>query len=370
MSVERGRKRIFVERGLAILAGALLVGPVLAGDERKPPVIEDRILATVNNDPISRRTVIQRARLMNSYRQAEFNPQLEGAARARAQIEAKEMGELIEERLIIQEAARKDIKITKDDEEEIQAILERMAEPYGGIDGYKKTLEKIGSSFKVVEDKQRASLLIGKVYSTNVSAKIFIHPKDVREYYDQKKDEFMIEARTEVRRLRLTLDPEELTPPIKKWLVKQKRSWNADTCKILGAQLREDLSAGKASPSQLVKDFSMRFTDRDAAGLTIYTEDEDEDGYAEIKGIVGLAEICAELKEGETSQLREFRTTKGQLRGYQVVKLELRRKRAPIPFQRAQARITQIIRRKQFQVMANNWTRDLRARSDIRFFGR
>jgi hypothetical protein len=318
-------------------------------------VFQDFIVAVINKEPITLRYVLQRARLQRRFIKAERerNPSLQ-------QLLGEKLNSLIIEKLILQQGKTLKISLGKADEKEVLRRVKEKAEPFNGLTGLKNMLADRGVSYRALVDEIRANIIIGRVYFSAVSKKIFVSPRHIREYYAENQKAFIRQAKTKVRRIRLSLDAEDLTEAGQKWLKENKMTWSPDACRKLGQYIRLRI-LNRADVSQLAGKFTMSLSEQEKNGLMVF--DGKGKKYAEVKGVKGLADITRTLKEGQVSKLIEKRS--GDL---DLVYLELRRPKSKEAFRSAQDAIVREIKRVEFDLKIQVWLATLKSKATIRQF--
>ena len=354
----RGRRLILI----LLLLAAPLAPRAGADDTTQTAKAEDRIVAIVNDAAITRFMVVQRARLNGRYRdalQGRGSPQMP-AQQVIMQIEQQTLASLAEELLIEQYAVKQKIGLDKQDEKDLEKSLELRAEPFGGMTGFENQLAKIGVELETVRAQERANILQGKVFFEEITRRLFVTPKQLRAFYSDKETVYLRDARTQVRRITLTLDPDNTTPAIDKWLKENKLSWGPKACRKLGETLIAWIGEGR-EVGRLAREYSMRFTEREKDGLWVF--ESRTETYAKIEGVRGLAEACKGLKEGGVSGLVERKRG-----GYTINYLEMRRPRRKESFSTAQYDAVNRIKNDEWSRQVRDWITRLKKKATIVFF--
>lgn len=338
--------------------GALFYAETADAQEKitEETVFADFIVAVVNKEPITLNYLLQRARLQRKFYLAERKRDP-----AMQQLLAQKLQSLITEKLIIQEGKRLKVANEKGDDKEVDRQIKDKAEPFNGLTGYKNMLEERGVSYRALRDEIRSNIIIGRVYFNAITKNIFVSPRQLREYYEENPGEFSRAAKTKLRRIRLSLDEEDLTEEGKKWLKNEKiKRWDAAACQKLGEYIRLRI-LNRADVGQLAGKYTMRLSEQEKNGLLEFTSKTEK--YAKVSGVKGLAEISKPLREGEVSELIRKRT--GDL---DLVYLEMRRPLSKIGFQAAQENIAREIKRIEFEVKIQVWLATLEQKATIRKF--
>lgn len=348
------RKFCFVLFGL----GALFCTQTAHAQEKPADdtVFADFIVAVVNKEPITLNYLLQRARLQRKFSIAERNrdPNMQ-------RLLGEKLNSLIIEKLIMQEGKRLKVAKDKGDDKEVERQVKDKAEPFNGLTGLKNMLSERGVSYRALEDEIRSNIVIGRVYFNAITKNIFVSPRQLREYYAENPGEFSRAAKTKIRRIRLSLDEEDLTDEGKKWLKNEKiKEWDPAACQKLGNYIRLRI-LNRADVGQLAGKYTMRLSEQEKNGLLEFTSKTEK--YAKVSGVKGLAEISNPLREGEVSELIKKRS--GDL---DIVYLEMRRPLSKIGFQAAQENIAREIKRIEFDLKIQVWLGTLRQKATIRQF--
>lgn len=96
---------------------------------------------------------------------------------------------LTEELLCLQEAKRRNIHLTKQEENEIRKYIEDLKANNGMKNYFSQYLKKIGSNEKHFYEDLYKTRVINKLYAT-ITTKVVIDDSDLQNYYNTNKDEF------------------------------------------------------------------------------------------------------------------------------------------------------------------------------------
>lgn len=160
---------------LGVVAKALILSLtcVAAGMERDPRAIVNTIVAIVNNEPVTKLEVD--SLVADLYRDT---PSLTPDEYRATWEKAREA--LIENRLLVQEARRRQVEVPP---EEVNAEIER--------------LEKAGIKAESRRDIIRENLLVARLLASLYSARA-ISPEEVAEYYEKHQDDFVLREQRHV----------------------------------------------------------------------------------------------------------------------------------------------------------------------------
>jgi len=148
---------------------------------------EDKIIAIVNKDVITQKdlndfTNFMRVQLMAEYKAEE----LEAKAQS---LKSDLLERLIEDRLILQEAKKEDIKV---DETRVKARINELKERYPSDTEFQKSLKQQGLVQADLELKTREQLLMYTIVDIKIKSKIVVNPKEVTDFYEKHEQEFII----------------------------------------------------------------------------------------------------------------------------------------------------------------------------------
>lgn len=326
-----------------------------------PLVLErDRLVALINGETITYSQLLQRSRL-STHHFRKLEETKDPRARVRmVQFMQQKLQDLVREKLLFQEARRRKVSLDKTDEKEVELKLKDLAEPYNGLPGLEKKLREKGITIKVLRDEIRSSILTGKVYYSAITRNIFISPRRIRDYYKENRTSFIRTAKTQLRRIRITTEPDDLTEAGEEWLKRSKKQWSPETCKQLANELRTQILNG-ADPGQLAAKYTMRISEQENGGLFEFKDPIN--GIARVEGLTGVDEVANTMKEGEVSKL--LKTRRG---GYDLIVLVLRRERVILPFSAVQDKIVRRLKEQEWQLQIKEFILKLRRAAKIKLF--
>jgi parvulin-like peptidyl-prolyl isomerase len=175
LTIAHGKKITVVLAALAVFAAAQCA---LAKQT-------DKIIAVVNDEVITKADLeTALAPVYNQYRSVyegeEFMKKLD---EARSGI----LKNMIEDKLLLSVAKRREIEISEDD---IEEKLNQVRSKFGSAEEFNETLVKQNLSIAELKDMYKDRLLVMKLLEEEIGAKIGITPVEVAEYYYSHKDEF------------------------------------------------------------------------------------------------------------------------------------------------------------------------------------
>jgi len=148
---------------------------------------QDKIVAIVNNDVITQKDLED---FINFMRVQMFKEGKEG--RAQKKIESMKpdlLDRLIEDRLILQEAKKNNIRV---DENRIKARIAEIKKRYPSDIEFQRDLGRQGLVQADIEQKIREQLLMYYIIEYKIRSGILIRPEEVTAFYNENQKEFFI----------------------------------------------------------------------------------------------------------------------------------------------------------------------------------
>ncbi len=191
-------------RSLMFLISLLIFLPGLAGAE-----IKEQIVAVVNDEVIAYSDLDKILspifeRYEQSYSGAELFSMLQKARR-------DVLGRLIEEKLILQEAEKQDIKDLMGEEfqKEVERSIGEIKDKFSSDEEFTKQLKRQGITMDQFRKQQQERTLIRAMVIKEVSSKCAVSPKEVHVYYKKNQDDFMEKEKFHVSQIWIKDDPQE-----------------------------------------------------------------------------------------------------------------------------------------------------------------
>jgi peptidyl-prolyl cis-trans isomerase SurA len=157
---------------------------------------EEKIIAIVNKEVITQRDLesflnFMKIQLSKEYSSTEIDGKI-------AAMKADLLDRLIEDRLILQEAKRNDLKV---DEARVKGRVDELKKRYDSQGEFENTLKSQGLVEADLEDKVREQILMYNIVELKVRSKVVIKPVDITEYYNSHPAEFALPESREFRSL-------------------------------------------------------------------------------------------------------------------------------------------------------------------------
>ncbi|MFH1778252.1 MAG: peptidylprolyl isomerase [Candidatus Omnitrophota bacterium] len=161
----------------------------------------DRVVAVVNDDVI---TQIELDDLIvpiyeqykDIYTGDEFTAKLEKAYR-------NMLDQLIEEKLILQEAKRLEIKV---DEAEVEQRLTEVKERFPSEDVFEDAIASQNLTVNKLKGKYREQLMVQRLIDKEIGRKVAVPPFEINQYYDEHKEDFVVPEQVNVRTILINLE--------------------------------------------------------------------------------------------------------------------------------------------------------------------
>jgi parvulin-like peptidyl-prolyl isomerase len=147
----------------------------------------DKIIAIVNNEIITQKDLDDSINFMRVQLSNEYNgEQLEKKIQA---MKSDLVQRLIEERLILQEAKKKNIKI---DDSRIKAKINGLKKSYNSEREFLDALSEQGMVEADLETKTREQALMFSLIDSDVRSKLLVKPAEITDFYNKNSAEFTL----------------------------------------------------------------------------------------------------------------------------------------------------------------------------------
>ncbi len=163
--------------------------------------VADKVVAVVNSDVITQSELDRD--LAPIY--AQYGTIYQGSELARMLEEARHerLVQMIEDRLILQEAKRRQIGVT---DEELGERVDRIKSKFAQDSEFMDALNEGGLTLPDLEAKYREQIMVAKLINREVRARINISPQEVSDYYRSHLAEFSQPERVRVRNILIKAD--------------------------------------------------------------------------------------------------------------------------------------------------------------------
>ncbi len=156
----------------------------------------DQVVAIVNDDPITQSELDMILRPVYE----DYKSQYTGEALMSALTDAKRkvLNQLIEDKLVYQEAKNQKIE---PDVQEVEEMLADFKKKFKSDDELEDTLSKEGMSLSALRDRLERQSVIRSLQEREVRAKVVVSPLEVEQFYQEHADQFASEGTVRVRSL-------------------------------------------------------------------------------------------------------------------------------------------------------------------------
>ncbi|MBN1405000.1 MAG: peptidylprolyl isomerase [Candidatus Omnitrophica bacterium] len=168
-----------------------------AGEE-----VVDRIVAVVNDEIITQSELEESTVIFIKDYQVRYGEEEAQGRLDEAKSDA--LNRLIEEKLILQEAKKRNISV---EEADVEARFDRVRQRFPSEEEFKKSLSESGLTIEKLKNRYKEQLMMQELVSGIVSNNIRITPTQTAAYYYGHKDEFMQPEQVKFRIMLLRFKP-------------------------------------------------------------------------------------------------------------------------------------------------------------------
>lgn len=179
-----------------IILALSMLAMISPGAYAAPQELLDRVVAVVNDEVITQAELDAFLRPLYE----EYSQQYSGEELVKLVQEARQklLSQLIEDKIVYQEAVKEGIVVTEEDvDKELEDFKRRMEKP-GDLE---LMLEKEGMSLKGFREKLRKQSMIRQIHDREIRAKVIVSPLDVENFYKANSEKFTLKERVKVRSL-------------------------------------------------------------------------------------------------------------------------------------------------------------------------
>jgi peptidyl-prolyl cis-trans isomerase SurA len=308
-----------------------LSAPVLGQVAGKQLV--DRVIAVVNDEVITQSEFDIVFRPI--YEQIKSAYQGEDLQRQVHDVRLKLLNQLIEDRLVYQEAKEAGIEIL---DSEIREEVEKFKKQFPDEDTYQREIDRIGLSQEDLEQQFRERLSISRLHQYVIRSKVIVSPTEVQQYFEEHKDTFV--QKDEIDAWSITIQKSD--DAVLKGIKDEDAFARAES-------IREQLSQG-ADFEELAKAHS---EDAGAAngGHVGFVQ--------EGNFLAGIDEVIFSLPENSYSEVLETE------RGYHVFKVGERKAGKVLSFEEAREKIRDFLFMGKAHKRFTGWMEELKQKSYI-----
>ncbi|MDP2943816.1 MAG: SurA N-terminal domain-containing protein [Candidatus Omnitrophota bacterium] len=217
---------------------------------------EDKIVAIVNREIITQKDLddfmnFMYLQLSAKYQGKELEDKMNG-------VKPDLLNRLIEDKLILEEAKKENIQV---DEARVKAKISEIKSNYPSEAEFQDALVKQGLTQADIEKRIREQLLIFEIIDLQIRKKIIVSPKEVTDFYEEHKEEFV---QPETRRVNSLITKNEVLAN----KVISSLGQGADLDKISKEYSLELNDLGAVKKGQLVKEIEDVIFNMDAGSIS------------------------------------------------------------------------------------------------------
>ena len=317
-------------RHLILITGFLLMGSPSAWAQRQ---LVDRVVAVINDEAITQSELDMFLRPL--YEDLKRQHEGEELMHQLNEVRLKLLNQMIEDRLVFQEAKTRGITA---DDTEIDEQVDKVKNHYPSEGAMEKEMANQGYSMAELRENIRRQILIRKLHDMEVRARVVVSPREIEEYYKSHSIEFTEEAKIKL-----------LSITVKKAKEAEEKGWVDEPAKKKIEGLEGRIRKGEAFEN-LAREFS-------------------EDAHAGEGGQVGwvrkgellpsIEESLYELKRGTISPVLE---TPG---GYHLFKIEEKNPGRLVPLEEVRDKIRTVLFRDKAEKRFKEWMQELKTHAYI-----
>ncbi len=293
----------------------------------------DRVIAVINDEAITQSELDLFLRPF--YEDLKRELQGEALMSKLNEVRLKLLNQLIEDRLVAQEAKASGITV---DDTEIDEMVRQVKTHFPSEEGFEKALASQGQNLAELRELYRRQISIRKLHDREISAQVVVSPREIEEYYKTHSSEFSQDEAIKVRSITIRKGPEALDKGITDEAAQQKIE-----------SLAKRIRAGEAFEA-LARKYS-------------------EDDHTKEGGLVGwvkrgemlasIDESLFELKEGTISPVLESTA------GYHLFKIEEKKVPKLPPLDEVRTKIHSVLFRQKAEKRFKEWMEQLKRRAYI-----
>jgi len=309
------------------IAASMLIFPLSSGRAE----IVDRIVATVNEEIITISELDELVEPISDQYRARFGES--ELSQKINQVRADILDQMVNDKLIQQEAGRCQIKAGED---EVDQAIERLKARFSSKEEFEEAMLAQGTTLEDLREKYRSELMVMKLMDREVRSKVSVSQSEVEAYYDEHKDQMREPEEIKVRHILIKATDQD---------TEEVRQEALELAKKLLAELR----AG-ADFAQLAREYSKCPSAPNGGDLGFFSRGQ---------MVTEFEDVAFRLKVGEISDVVQTRF------GYHIIKLEGRKASAPKEFSEVSSEIREKLFRQKTQERLERWIKELRDKADI-----
>jgi len=296
-------KRLFL---IPILFLALATPFSHAGEQE----LLDRVVAVVNDEVITQAEMDTFLRPIYE----QYSKEYSGTELVKAinEVRQKILSQMIEDKLVYQEAVRMGIEVKDEDvDKEFLAFKAKMEKP----EDLDSMLEHEGLTMKALRERLRKQAMVRQLQDREIRSKVIVSPTEVEDFFKNNPEKFKAKARVRVRSLTIKKSEEARSKGLTDEKARQRIELLAQKIKLYHNfdQVVKDFSEDSLAKQEGLGDWIERGAMIESVDDVIFKA-----SVGEITGIVetpiGYHIFRIEAKEPE--KVRTFEEAKDQIAGY------------------------------------------------------
>jgi peptidyl-prolyl cis-trans isomerase SurA len=270
----------------------------------------DRVVAVVNDEVITQAELDTFLRpVYEQYSKEYSGPEL---AKAMNEVRQKILSQMIEDKLVYQEAVTQGIEIKEEEvEKEFQEFKAKMEKP----EELDTMLEREGLTMKALRERLKKQAMVRQLQDREIRSRVIISPVKVEDFYKNNPDQFRTKERARVRSLTVKKSEETRAKGLTDEKAKQRMDLLEQKIKLYRNfdQIVKDFSEDSLAKQEGLGDWIERGAMIESVDDVIF-----KTPVGQLTGIVetpiGYHIFRIEAKEPAT--VRSFESVKDQISGY------------------------------------------------------
>jgi len=299
-------KKLIFPLFLSVLFLALMLPLAHAAEEE----LLDRVVAVVNDEVITQAELDTFLRPVFEQYSKEYSG--EELTKAMYEVRQKILSQMIEDKLVYQEAVAQGIEIKDEEvEKEFQEFKARMEKP----EELDAMLEREGLTMKSLRERLKKQAMVRQLQDREIRSKVVVSPTEVEAFYKSNPEKFKTKERVRVRSLTVKKSDESRAKGITDEKAKQRIELLQQKVKLYRDfdQIVRDFSEDSLAKDEGLGDWVERGAMIESVDAVIFSTP-----VGKLTGVVetpiGYHIFRIEAKEPETT--RTFEEVKDQISGY------------------------------------------------------
>lgn len=270
----------------------------------------DRVVAVVNDE------VITQAELDTFLRPIyeQYSKEYSGAELAKAvnEVRKKILSQMIEDKLVYQEAVKQGIEVKDEDvDKEFEMFKSKMEKP----EELDELLEREGLTMKALRERLKKQAMVRQLQDREIRSKVIVSPTKVEDFYKNNPDQFKVKERVRVRSLTIKKSEEARAKGLTDEKAKQRIELLAQKIELYRNfdQIVKDFSEDSLAKQEGLGDWIERGAMIESVDDVIF-----KTPVGQMTGIVEtpIGYHIFRIEAKESSKVRTFDEVKDQISGY------------------------------------------------------